>query len=113
MFEKRLVLLRKNKKISQYELAKLLNLTRGQIANYEQGKRQPDYDILKMFAEYFNVSTDYLLGNSDDPESNQVVDHEILRELEEATKEMYKAIDRYLKIANRLKTIEKHSAKRK
>lgn len=62
MFAKRLVLLRKNKNLSQYELARLLNLTRGQIANYEQGKRQPDYDTLKMFAEFFNVSTDYLLG---------------------------------------------------
>lgn len=67
MFAKRLVVLRKNKNVSQYELAKLLNLSRGQIANYEQGKRQPDYDILKMFADFFGVSTDYLLGRTDDP----------------------------------------------
>lgn len=71
MFAERLVLLRKSKNLSQYKLAQLLNLTRGQIANYEQGKRQPDYDTLKMFADFFGVSTDYLLGRPDNPPSMQ------------------------------------------
>ena len=67
MFGKRLALLRKNKKISQYKLAEILNLSRGQIANYEQGQRHPDFDTLQIFADYFDVSTDYLIGRIDDP----------------------------------------------
>jgi len=54
MFAKRLVLLRKSKKISQYKLAQLLNLTRGQIANYEQGKRQPDGENVLLI--YMNLN---------------------------------------------------------
>ena len=42
-------------------------MTRGQVGNYEQGKRQPDFDILQLFADFFNVTTDYLLGHTDDP----------------------------------------------
>ncbi|MTI84412.1 MAG: helix-turn-helix domain-containing protein [Firmicutes bacterium] len=64
-FSKRLVKLRKEKCLSQYELAKLLNLTRGQIANYEQGKRQPDYETLYKLANFFDASVDYLLGYTD------------------------------------------------
>jgi transcriptional regulator with XRE-family HTH domain len=67
MFAKRLAELRKKKGLTQYELADLLNLTRGQVGNYEQGKRQPDFDILQLFADFFNVTTDYLLGHTDDP----------------------------------------------
>ena len=106
MFNDRLVLLRKRKGLSQYKLAEILNLTRGQVANYEQGKRQPDYETLKMFADFFNVSTDYLIGRSDDPKLDQVADPEMLKELGEARKAMDEAADRYLKI------LEKHSVKR-
>lgn len=67
MFGERLSSLRKKKKISQYELANRLGFSRGQIANYEQGKREPDYETLKIFADFFEVSTDYLLGHSDSP----------------------------------------------
>ena len=34
---------------------------------YETGRREPDIETLKILAEYFNVSVDYLLGNSDNP----------------------------------------------
>lgn len=71
MFGKRLAELRKKKGLSQYELAELLRMTRGQIANYEQGKRQPAFEILKIFADYFSVSTDYLVGHTDDPTPHQ------------------------------------------
>ncbi|MEY9979732.1 helix-turn-helix domain-containing protein [Lysinibacillus sp. RC79] len=61
MFGKNLAKLRKDSKLSQYELAERMKLSRGQIANYEQGKRQPDFATLLDFAEFFGVSTDYLL----------------------------------------------------
>jgi transcriptional regulator with XRE-family HTH domain len=66
MFSKRLTSLRKRKGLSQYKLAEMLNLTRGQIANYEQGKRQPDFDTLQLFADFFITTTDYLLGRTNE-----------------------------------------------
>jgi transcriptional regulator with XRE-family HTH domain len=67
VFSKRLVELRKEKKMSQYEIADRLGFSRGQYANYEQGTREPDFSTLQKIADYFNVSTDYLLGRTDDP----------------------------------------------
>lgn len=69
-FAKRLVELRNSNNLSQYQLSKNLNsvaieISRAQIANYEIGKREPNFDILIKLATFFNVSTDYLLGFSD------------------------------------------------
>lgn len=65
MFNKKLIELRKNLKLSQYELADRLGFSRGKLANYEQGTRQPDFDTLEKIADFFDVSTDYLLGRED------------------------------------------------
>lgn len=48
--------------ISQYELTSLMNLSRGQITNYEQGTREPDFVTLIAFADFFEVSLDSLIG---------------------------------------------------
>lgn len=68
MFGKRLADLRKKRGLSQYELAERLGFTRGQIANYEQGKREPDHDTLMKIADFFDVSIDYLLGRTNIPD---------------------------------------------
>ena len=57
--------LREEKNISQFELAKKLNLTQQSISLYEKGDREPSIDVLKSIANFFNVSLDYLLGKSD------------------------------------------------
>ena len=64
-FKERLVNLRKEKGLTQYDLAQLLGFSRGQIGNYEQGSREPDQETLLKIANFFNVSSDYLLGISD------------------------------------------------
>ncbi|MCL4514019.1 MAG: helix-turn-helix domain-containing protein [Firmicutes bacterium] len=64
LLPQRLAFLRKEKGLSQYELAKALGFSRGQIANYEQGSRRPDPATLQRLADYFNVSVDYLLGRN-------------------------------------------------
>lgn len=63
MLGKKIAELRKKRGLSQYQLAKELGFSRGKLANYEQGSRQPDYETLSLIASYFNVSVDYLLGN--------------------------------------------------
>ncbi|PKH09821.1 helix-turn-helix domain-containing protein [Planomicrobium sp. MB-3u-38] len=67
MFNKRLQQLRKSINLTQNELANRLSINRGTYANYERGHRQPDYDTLQRIADYFDVSTDYLLGRTDNP----------------------------------------------
>lgn len=62
MFETRLKELRKKANITQVEFAKQFHISKGTIAMWETGKRQPDYESLIKLADYFNVSLDYLLG---------------------------------------------------
>ena len=56
--------LREDKKITQKELAQKLCVTVGTISNYENDQHLPDIEKLIMLANFFNVSTDYLLGRS-------------------------------------------------
>lgn len=65
MFGKRLAALRKQKGMSQYDLAGQLDLSRGQLSNYELETREPDFETLRRITNYFDVSADYLLGFSD------------------------------------------------
>ncbi len=61
----RLEMLRKELGLSQKDFAEKINMTQQRISAYEKGKREPDIETIKQLAEYFNVSTDYLLGKSD------------------------------------------------
>lgn len=58
--------LRKKKKISQQRLAIDLNMNQNTISRYENMERQADYETLVRFADYFDVSLDYLLGRTND-----------------------------------------------
>lgn len=61
MLGKRIAELRNKMGLSQYELADRLGFSRGKLANYEQGQRQPDYDTLQKIADFFDVTIDYLI----------------------------------------------------
>ena len=61
-FQKRLKECRKEKGLTQKELAALLEISSTCYAGYEQGYREPDLKTLKKISLYFEVSTDYLLG---------------------------------------------------
>lgn len=56
--------LREEKRMTQAELSKALEISPSAIGMYEQGRRVPDVSTLKKISAYFNVSIDYLLGNS-------------------------------------------------
>lgn len=49
--------------LSQYELSKILQVSRGAVGMWESGERMPSYELLLKIANYFEVSTDYLLDN--------------------------------------------------
>lgn len=63
----RLKKLRKEKKLTQSELGSKINVTKVSISGYESGNRSPDTDTLQRLADFFEVSTDYLLGRTDNP----------------------------------------------
>lgn len=63
----RLKKLRLDKKITQEELGKKVNVTKVSICGYENGNRNPDTETLRFLADYFNISVDYLLGRTDNP----------------------------------------------
>lgn len=62
---KRLKQLREELNMTQKELADKLGISRAAVGLYEQGKRNVDNDTLLKLSEIFNVSADYLLGNTD------------------------------------------------
>ena len=59
----KLTYLRKNANYSQDQLAKRLNTSRSSVAMYESNARMPTTDTLVRYAQFFEVSLDYLLGN--------------------------------------------------
>lgn len=62
----RLKQLRLEKRLRQDQVARLVNVEKSSISMYENGLRQPSYQTLVRLATVFNVSTDYLLGRTND-----------------------------------------------
>ena len=61
MFDEKLIALRKEKQISQEQLADILCTSRQAVSKWERGEAYPDISKLKDLAVFFNVSIDYLL----------------------------------------------------
>lgn len=66
----RLKYLREKRGISQLKLAMDLDMNQNSISRYETGAREADYSSLIKFADYFNVSIDYLLERTNNPKTN-------------------------------------------
>lgn len=64
-FGDRLKQLRSKKDLTQEELAKIFNTGKASISHYESNRRMPDAITIEKFADFFNVSVDYLLGRTD------------------------------------------------
>lgn len=71
----RLRFLRNEKGESLEKIAKFLNVTIQTISNYETEKRDMTPDTILKLSEYFEVSTDYLLGKSDIRTPNNKIDN--------------------------------------
>lgn len=66
-FGKRLRELRTSEHLTQTEFGAKFNLSKQTISGYENGDNTPSIETLQKFADFFKVSTDYLLGRTDDP----------------------------------------------
>lgn len=63
----RLKELRKKKGLSQEQVAKDLNISMRAYQNYEYGQREPNIEMILKLAEYYDVTTDYLLEKESSP----------------------------------------------
>lgn len=60
--------LRTANKLTQDDMANFLNISRSSVGMYEQGKREPSYEMMEKIADYFNVDIDYLIGRKETTE---------------------------------------------
>lgn len=85
-FGKNLKNLIEERNMTQKELAKHLNIAPSTLGGYVQDVREPDYRTLKLLANYFEVSIDYLLDNCTDKSTTRQ-ENELLRIFRTLTEE--------------------------
>ena len=70
MFYNRLRELREDRDLLQKDIAEILNCTQVCYSRYELGKRDIPTDVLIRLSDYYSVSIDYILGQTETPEKN-------------------------------------------
>ena len=65
---KRLRILRETHKLAQKQIADMLDTTQAAIYRYESSRAEPPIRILLWYADYFDVSMDYIFGRTDNPQ---------------------------------------------
>lgn len=73
----RIAQLRKSRSMSQFQLAKTLNIATSTLGMYETNKRKPNMEMLEKLADFFGVSIDYLLGRETSDKSDIDLDRAI------------------------------------
>lgn len=71
MFSAILVKLIEERGVTAYQIAKATGLSNTALSRYKSGKQDPAIDKLIAIADFFDVSTDYLLGRTSRPEVNR------------------------------------------
>lgn len=64
----RLRTLREGMQISQAKMAELVGMKQSSINRYEGGETSPSYEVLLKYADFFDVSIDYIFGRTDNPQ---------------------------------------------
>ena len=106
MFAERLKELRKEKNMTQVQLAEALGVSKGTIAMWEIGKREPNFETLDRLSDIFDKRIDYILGYSNDASSPRLTEEDIDQlgrwEVEDQFREIimaYLSLDEYGKTA--------------
>jgi transcriptional regulator with XRE-family HTH domain len=104
----RLTQLREAAGLTQQELAQRLSISRSRISNYEQGIREPDHETTKRFAEFFDVTVDYLLDHTSTGSNSDVggLEEEWLNVVTQMKREGYEP-DQVLQALKLLNSIRK------
>ncbi|MEE0732721.1 MAG: helix-turn-helix transcriptional regulator [Acutalibacteraceae bacterium] len=67
-YYERIRILRESQDLSQKKLGDLLNLNQRTVSQYERNGRSLPIDVVIRYAQYFKVTTDYILGLSNNPQ---------------------------------------------
>lgn len=94
MFPERLKDLRKEKGMTQIELATALGVSSGTVAMWETGKRKPSFEMFEKLTQVFDKRIDYILGASDDPTQAKLNDMEVAQLGNWAMQEEYEDVMR-------------------
>lgn len=106
MINQRLKQLRAENNLTQTNLADILGIAKTTLAAYEQGKSEPSNETILKIADYFNVSTDFLLGNSNYKNTQEEFDFKdaIILSEEEELLTLFKKITSCYQFLNNLYT---------
>jgi transcriptional regulator with XRE-family HTH domain len=100
VFPNRLKTARELRKVSQGELAARANLPATSISHFESGSRKPSFDNLRRLAQALGITTDYLLGLSEQPEISTAADP-IYRHGQNLTSEDRDLADQFLSLLSK------------
>ncbi|HGI3718502.1 TPA: helix-turn-helix domain-containing protein [Streptococcus agalactiae] len=87
-FPQKLKELRKEKKLTQTELASKLNIIQKSYSNWESGKAEPTLDNIIKLANILDVTVDYLLGRSDNFSNTIVLSKNNMKSFSKRLKEL-------------------------
>lgn len=73
--------LRKEKQLTQEQLGKILNISTSTVSMYENGTREPDLQTLIRLSEFYGVTTDFILGLTDNPYPASMTAEDILNRI--------------------------------
>lgn len=93
MFSEKLKTLRKQRGITQEQLAKYLNVGTSTIGMYESNVRKPRYEVLKQIADYFKVTVDYLI---DDDDNLYVIDDALIHSIKKLSPEQLEEVKKFI-----------------
>jgi transcriptional regulator with XRE-family HTH domain len=86
-FSERLRTARELRKLSQAELADKADLQPSAVSHFESGRRSPSFQNLKAIADALQVTTDYLIGRTNDPQISHAVAQKLYRHAEKMSDE--------------------------
>lgn len=109
-FSYKLHTLIEERNLTQKQVAIDLNIAPSTMGGYVQGSSEPDFETLKRLANYFDVSTDYLL-NIYTEKSNNFLEDELLRVFRSMTEEQQRLFIEQGKVYVRANNISKEKAK--
>ncbi|WP_059105918.1 helix-turn-helix domain-containing protein [Shouchella shacheensis] len=103
-FGDRIAQLRNKQNLTQAGLADKIGISRASLSHYEKSRREPDYATLKKLADFFDVSTDYILGRDQQDDKDTIAAH---HDSDNWTKEELDEIERFKEFV-RIKRAEKN-----
>lgn len=97
--------LREEQGISLDKLGEIFHIQKSSLSRIETGKQEPKADLINALADYFDVSTDYLLGRTDEKRPNKerfqdvyTIASHMIGNIEQLSKEGLEELDNYIEL---------------